>query len=617
VPYNLHQPDDLHCDVFAVRRHAGSENIRRPTEEYAMAAGRPDAPDFSFRKFFLWTEIFRTFQVALDPKKLVVAAAGILAMSLGWFVLSHVFHTSRPDRNDESVYGAKVVQDAVGPTRSDGVEYTAAEIVLEGDRRFLKDMEAWKVLDGMAGPNGRLRTLPWYEYRGPNPYLLITAVAGGNAVEIKEVAGDFLVGTTPVLVEPLFKLLLPIVKIVDPDASTMTRLYLFLCLLWGIVVWAFFGGIITRLAAVQFTGKERTTLKGAVQFVVDRYVHYILSPLAPIGIILAVILVMMVVGFVALIPFVGDVLIYGLGLPLLILGGLAIAMVLVGLIGYPMMYPTLSTEGTDTFDSFSRTFSYVFQAPWSYLWYWMVAIAYGAVVTMFVLFIGSLAVYMAKWSVSQAPLSDYTNRKPDYLFQYTPETFGWKELMLKGGPLELRETSRKDEFTGRTVRTYEYANKPIAENYNRGTYVYGRIGAGMASFWMVLLLLAMIGFSYSYFWSASTMIYLLMRKKVDETEMDELYVEEKAFTPPIVPPAAPSATTNMTGLPLVPPAPMPAASMPVAPPTPIPLSSMPLSSMPPADVPTSMPLSSMPPADVPTSMPPAEMPNKPDEPKAE
>ena len=575
-----------------------------------MAAGRPDAPELSLRKAFLWTEIFRTFHIALKPEKLVVAAVGILAMSLGWFVLSMLFYSKAPDRNDESRYGAKVVQDTVGTKKSDGVEYTAADLIIQADRLYKKDLEDWKLLDAMAGPNGRLRTLPWYEYRGPNPYLLITSFAGGNAAEIKATAGDFLIGTTPVLVEPLFKLLLPIVKIVDPDASPLTRLYLFLCLMWGIVVWAFFGGIITRLAAVELTGKERTSLKGAVQFVVDRYIHYILSPSAPIAIILVMMLAMMLVGFVALIPFVGEILIYGLGLPFLILGGIAMAVVMVGLIAYPMMYPTLSTEGTDTFDAFSRSYSYIFQAPWSYLWYWLVAIAYGAVVTLFVLFIGSLAVYMAKWSVSQAPLTEYTNRKPDYLFQYTPETFGWKELMLKGGPLELTERSKKDELTGRVVRTYETANPAIADEYKLGTYWYGRIGAGMASFWMVLLLLAMIGFSYSYFWSAATMIYLLMRKKVDETELDELFVEEKPFAPADLPPPMPAAPSTMTGLPMVPP-PMPSAAMPSAPmPSAAGLPPMPLAPMPvTVEVPKAMPVSAMPPATMPVSaMPPATMP---------
>ena len=50
-----------------------------------MAVGPSETPAFNFKKAFLWTEIFRTFQVALDPRKLLVAAAGILVIrSASW-----------------------------------------------------------------------------------------------------------------------------------------------------------------------------------------------------------------------------------------------------------------------------------------------------------------------------------------------------------------------------------------------------------------------------------------------------------------------------------------------------------------------------------------------------
>ena len=55
----------------------------------------------------------------------------------------------------------------------------------------------------------------------------------------------------------------------------------------------------------------------------------------------------------------------------------------------------------------------------------------------------------------------------------------------------------------------------------------------------------LLGFGYSYFWGASTIIYLLMRRKVDDTELDEVYLEEdeseEAYSPsaPVAP--APSA----------------------------------------------------------------------------
>ena len=44
-----------------------------------MAAEKVDVREVSFRQLFPWTELFRGFQVALDPKKLLLAAGGLLA----------------------------------------------------------------------------------------------------------------------------------------------------------------------------------------------------------------------------------------------------------------------------------------------------------------------------------------------------------------------------------------------------------------------------------------------------------------------------------------------------------------------------------------------------------
>jgi hypothetical protein len=49
--------------------------------------------------------------------------------------------------------------------------------------------------------------------------------------------------------------------------------------------------------------------------------------------------------------------------------------------------------------------------------------------------------------------------------------------------------------------------------------------------WLWLFFLLILGFGYSYFWSVSTIIYLLMRQKVDDTELDEVYLEEEQDSP--------------------------------------------------------------------------------------
>lgn len=541
-----------------------------------MAVGLPDPPQAPYRKPADWTEIFRGFQVALDPRKLLVAAAGVLAMSLGWYLLSLIFEERKPDQKDVKYQTLEVSKQFDGKKKADGTDYTEQDFVLEADKQYKRDLTEWQVNYDLAGPGGRLRTMPWKEYRGPNPVLLLERFAGGTAVDLTEGFKLLIDGTIPVLVEPFAKLLLPAVKLLDPNASFVTRVYLLLCLVWTVVVWAFCGGVISRIAAVQLGGKERITLPQAVRFVTSRYVNYVLSPLVPVGIIAFIILAMAVYGFVAMIPFVGDIILYGLLLPLVLLGGVVMAILLVGLAGYPLMYPTVSAEGSDTFDALSRSYNYVFQAPWSYLWYNLVSILYGSLAVLFVVFMGSLTVYLGKFAVSQAPWSETWNRKPDYLFADAPESFGWRQLLVAGSPLTTTEKVVPDPETGRRRYVYTEVDPTLAKQYRDNMWTVEKVGAAMASFWLVLVLLLVIGFSYSYFWSAATIIYLLMRRKVDETDLDEIYEDEPLPELPPAGPVAPPAAPNVgvSSLPVVPPTPVPPPyTPPVAPPqvTPAPL----------------------------------------------
>src|SRR5262249_41995403 len=145
----------------------------------------------------------------------------------------------------------------------------------------------------------------------------------------------FLTGTVPVLFEPLVKLLLPVAKLISPGVSPLTRFYLFLILLVNVAVWAFAGGVITRIAAIQFAHKGPISIKQAVRFVSKRYLGYIGAPLVPLVIIGVCILGLILFGVIGLIPFVGDLFVYGIGLPVIIAGGAVMAVFLVGLVGYP------------------------------------------------------------------------------------------------------------------------------------------------------------------------------------------------------------------------------------------------------------------------------------------
>jgi hypothetical protein len=217
------------------------------------------------------------------------------------------------------------------------------------------------------------------------------------------------------------------------------------------------------------------------------------------------------------------------------------AVVLVGLIGWPLMNPTIAAEGSDNFDALSRSYSYVYQAIWHYLWYWLVAIVYGAALIFFVGFMGSLVVYMGKWGLSQAPGLQSTNpksdRDPAYLFVYAPTSFGWRDLLIKDNPHAVARPVVSSSGVP-TVR-YEFSDEYVAS-----ITWYNRVAAGFVMLWVSLFFLLIVGFGYSFFWTAATIIYFLVRKYVDDTELDEVYFEEGDLEPPssTMPTATPAAT---------------------------------------------------------------------------
>jgi hypothetical protein len=284
------------------------------------------------------------------------------------------------------------------------------------------------------------------------------------------------------------------------------------------------------------------------------------------GFMLVIVIVMILFSLLHWIPILGEV-VDALGWWLMVIFGLLMAVLLVGMVSWPMMSAAVSTEGTDSWEAVSRSYSYLIQAPWHFIWYNLVALAYGAALIFFVGLMGSLMVFLARWGVSQNPGLSISedpkyNRDPAYLFVYSPTSFGWRELLLQG-------TKTKNGVA--IVANGEINEVALREYENTDWSWWNTFGAGIVSgVWMNLIFLLVIGFGYSYFWSASTIIYLLMRKKVDDAEMDEVYLEEDehevSYTPPTPPAGTSPAPSTGPSLTMVePPALRPSAPSPPTP----------------------------------------------------
>lgn len=563
-----------------------------------MAEDKVEQREFNVRQMLPWTELFRSFQVALDPKKLLLAAAGILFMSLGWWLLAALFYSmqSKPEwkdaaydpnnflpraNNDTTVATQlawekfrddrakwNVLHRAAGETEP--AEYDDASDIATSPTDFeavqkdpvlaktieeMRKQETEEVRPGVviAGaprnvhrkPAGVLRTLPWFETRTENPYLLVTGQPG-----IPRQNGSFgewfIFKEMPVLLEPLVKFLTPVVFLLKPGSGPYNSLYFLTVIIWTLAVWALFGGAITRMASVQVARNEKISMRESLRFVWARYVSFLAAPLFPLLFIAFMVVLLSLYGAVFMIPWFGDIIVAGIGWgPLVLLAGLVMAVVLIGLVGWPMMYATISAEGSDSFDAISRSYSYVYQSPWSYAWYSLVAIAYGAVVVFFVGFVGSMIVYLGKWGVSQTPFIEKADREPSFLFVYAPTSFGWRTLLLDGARVGGQPVVEHGVINQTAYRRY-LGDDPDYRGEDRLTGV-NKAGAFLVSIWLYLFFLMILGFGYSYFWSASTIIYLLMRRKVDDTDMDEIYLEEDDSEEPYATATgAPSAPAPLT-----------------------------------------------------------------------
>jgi hypothetical protein len=576
-----------------------------------MAEEKVEVREANWRTLLPWTELFRGFQVALDLNKLLLAAAGILVLASGWWLLSVIFTAGydktppgwptkyrelyaenawarfKQDRESwnimheaadlggaqrfevadlaESEAEYKLVQDNI-TANADAL--TAIDKLVRGGELSETQGRRYKRYLGREKPAGTLATWPWYEDRGPNPFLLVTGQAG-----IPWETGRFWEWFTreqvPVMIEPVIKLMRPIVYFFSPRAEGFwPRLYFACVMLVTLAVWALFGGAITRIAAVQVARGEKIGLTEAVRFTLRRLVSYVTAPLFPLGFVLVLVIFMILFGFLHMIPVVGDIFVSGLFWWVMIFFGLAIAVALVGLVGWPLMAATISTEGTDSWEAVSRAYSYVYQRPWHFLWNSLVAVTYAGVVFFFAGFMTSFGVYLAKWGVAQTPGVQAVDRDPSFLFVYAPRSFGWRALLLEGAKVEGVNL----------VQDGRVAQAPF-DRYLSTLKLWNKVGAWLVAVWLGVVFLLFLGLGYSLFWSEVTIIYLLLRKEVEAAEMDEVHLEEEDIETPFgaggyTTPPAPAPAQRATGTPLAmvepprpapPPAAPPPAAVPAAP----------------------------------------------------
>lgn len=284
-------------------------------------------------------------------------------------------------------------------------------------------------------------------------------------------------------------------------------MYAFLFGVLCLLVFALFGGAICRSAAVQIARDQSISLGESVRFVAQRFGGFLAAPLVPLLVLLAAWFAMFVGGLVGAIPILGE-LFAGVMYGLAFLGGfVAAVMLLATVLGFPLMWPTIATEGSDGFDALSRACSYVGSRIWHCAFYASVLIAFGALSFVLVRLVVLLTLKLThaftgsgmNWASDAWQLDSVG--KLDVLWQMP----AWSDLAVLPGP----------------------DNPPLWGSFYNGP-LWGlewfTLGLIMLAVFVVVSLLG--AFAVSYFFCGSTHMYFLLRRSVDATDWDEVYYEE-------------------------------------------------------------------------------------------
>ena len=203
-----------------------------------------------------------------------------------------------------------------------------------------------------APQDGAVAPLPWkttpVQFRSTDP-------AEASVHAVAEFARMLLI--------PFQSVIEPAVGLLSPDNTWVSAAYHWSHLLWALAVWAFFGAAIARVAAIKFAVDQTLSVQGAARFAIKRFGANLFAPLIPTAGLLFLWLLCTVGGWIAAIPVAGPYIVgvlWFLGLVL----GLVMALIVIGVgLGWPLMSPAIAAEDSESFDGFSRSFSYVFGRP--------------------------------------------------------------------------------------------------------------------------------------------------------------------------------------------------------------------------------------------------------------
>ncbi|MBL8823465.1 MAG: hypothetical protein JNJ77_12825 [Planctomycetia bacterium] len=477
-----------------------------------------------------WSMLFRIFELSRDLYKIIIAIGAVIILTIGWTILGWIFGIGHDHHG----------------------------------------------------------TWPANADRGPNPFLVVTTPAERSQLFTWQLWFGQKDQDPPLQVEPFRQFYQPVIDLVHYSPighGWQNWWYSMFGVVFTLIIWGMAAGAITRIAAMQLARNERIGLGEALGYARRKLFDFIIGPAIPL-IIFAILALLNALGtfILTVVPYLGSVL-TAILLPLPILSSLVMAVMLVAFIGWPLFYATISVEGSDSFDALSRTLAYITQGAWSYIKYAVFAFVFSVVVVFLVVLLASGSIYIVRWSMGLAPGLSWqdTGDPVGSSFALAPCSYQWRDLLvgrdhpiirihqtlneqlLQPGKLlafqkglvenkplnELLDADiikrtgfgekppqgtelavLKDFYTGKKV---DDLRDPQSKFNFLWSYMNGgqKLAAYITGFWTHGLFLLLVGFAYCLFWCSGTVIYFLLRKQIDETEFDDVYIEdEQDFAPP-------------------------------------------------------------------------------------
>ena len=150
------------------------------------------------------------------------------------------------------------------------------------------------------------------------------------------------------------------------------------------------------------------------------------------------------------------------------------------------MVVTTAAEGTDSLDGLARGFAYSFQRPINYALYLIVSICFSILCVAVAALVANLVLDLTYWSMSWG-------------------AGGERIAILRPHLMDPASEILASEATSGSLK------------FAQGTF----------QFWDGLLSVLLNGFAFGLFWCLYSAIYLLLRRDVDETEVDEVFIDDE------------------------------------------------------------------------------------------